>query len=271
MGLNVKVGQERVMKKGKSVRRPVRPYKWLAQHYDRFFTFGLGWAKAARGRILGDILPDVERACDLACGTGTTAVMLARKGIRMWGVDLSPGMCRAARVKARRAGVRLKVMQADMRFFHLPQRVDLVLCEYDALNHVPGKADLQQVVRSVARALRPGGHFYFDVNTRRAFDTYWGATWVLENPGAVLIMRNGHKGDRAWSNVDWFFRTGPLWRRKAERVEEVCWSDREVRQTLRVAGFDRIRAWDAKPFFKGNLPVKRGCRTFYLARKATLA
>ncbi len=255
------------MNKKKPISRRVRPYRWLAQEYDRFFTFNLGWARAARRQILGKILPGVERACDLACGTGTTAVLLAGTGVKTWGVDLSPGMCRAARAKARRAGVGLKVVRADMRDFHLPEPVDLVLCEYDALNHLPKPADLRRVVRAVARALRPGGHFYFDVNTRRAFETYWGTAWVLEKPGVVLTMRNGHHGDRAWSNVDWFFRTGELWRRRRERVEEVCWSDRQLRRALLAAGFNRIKSWDAKPFFKSDTQLKPGCRTFYLARK----
>jgi len=51
-----------------------------------------------------------------------------------------------------------------MRTFCLPEPVDLVTCEYNALNHLPQKADLARTVRAVARALRPGGYFYFDVN-----------------------------------------------------------------------------------------------------------
>ena len=65
----------------------------------------------------------VESACDLACGTGTTALLLARRGIRMFGVDLSPAMCRLARQKARHAGLPLVVLQADMRSFRLLARI----------------------------------------------------------------------------------------------------------------------------------------------------
>jgi SAM-dependent methyltransferase len=147
-----------------------RPYRWLAEYYDKLFTFHLPWFEAARQRVLGKILPRLESACDLACGTGTTALALAAKGIKMFAVDLSPAMCRIARRKARRARLPLGVLRADMRSFRLPEPVDLVLCEFDALNHVPRKADLARVARAVARALRPGGYFYFDVNNHLAFE-----------------------------------------------------------------------------------------------------
>ncbi len=76
-----------------------RPYKFLAEHYDRIFTFHLPWFQAARQRILGDILPGVTSACDLGCGTGTTALLLVSQGIKMFAVDLSPVMCRIVRAK----------------------------------------------------------------------------------------------------------------------------------------------------------------------------
>ena len=60
-----------------------RPYGLLANYYDQLFTFHLSWYETARERVLGRILPHVESACDLACGTGTTALMLARKGIKI--------------------------------------------------------------------------------------------------------------------------------------------------------------------------------------------
>jgi hypothetical protein len=93
----------------------------------------------------------------------------------------------------------------------------------------------------------------------------------VEQPGVVLVMRNGNdaKNDKAWSDIEWFVREGSLWHRRQERVDEVCWSSAEIRRTLREAGLDRLRAWDATPFFKGDPFIRPGCRTVYLARKAS--
>jgi SAM-dependent methyltransferase len=188
----------------------------------------------------------------------------------MFAVDLSPHMCRLARQKAHRAGVPLVVLRADMRDFRLPEPVDLVTCEFDALNHVPREADLARVAHSVARALRPGGYFYFDVNNRRAFEKIWPGTGFIEQPGVALVMRGGYDRarDRGWTTIDWFCREGRSWRRHRERVEQVAWTRAEMYGTLRAAGFDRIGAWDATPFFKGDPKIEPGCRTFYLARRS---
>jgi SAM-dependent methyltransferase len=222
----------------------------------------------AREKILAKVLPGVGSACDLGCGTGTTALSLAKQGIRMFAVDLSPGMCRVAREKAKRAAVPLRVIRSDMRTFRLPEPVDLILCEFDALNHVPSKSGLDMVARSAAGALNRGGYFFFDVNHRPGFQSYWrGAMWV-EQPGVVLVMRNGNnaENDRAWCDVEWFIKEGTLWRRHREHVEEVCWSGEEIQKALTGAGFDHVRAWDATPFF--NQPeIRPGCRSVYLARK----
>lgn len=247
-----------------------RPYKWLAQYYDQLFSSFRTPIDAARQRVLARILPHVESACDLACGTGTTALALAREGIRMFAVDLSPVMCRLAREKAHRARLPLRVLCADMRSFRLPESVDLITCEFDALNHVPRKADLRMVAKAVARALRPGGHLFFDVNNRLGFQRYWSSIFWIEKPGVVLVMRNSNdsRRDRAWSEIDWFIREGSRWRRRHERVHEVCWSSDEIRRTFREAGFDWLRAWDATPFFKGDPLIRPGCRTVYLAHKS---
>jgi len=86
-------------------------------------------------------------------------------------------------------------------------------------------------------------------------------------------MRNSpdSRHDRAWTDIELFIREGRLWRRRHERVEEVCWSRDEIRRALQEAGFDRLRAWDATPFFKGDPLIRPGCRTVYLARKASAA
>ncbi|HET7216280.1 MAG TPA: class I SAM-dependent methyltransferase [Terriglobia bacterium] len=244
------------------------PYRLLAVYYDRMFGTMRRPMERARRQILRDILKRAEAACDLACGTGTTAVELARRGIRMYGVDASTEMCRLARRKAREAGLRIRVLEGDMRSFRLPETVDLVTCEFDALNHVPRKADLDRVARAVARSLRPGGCFYFDVNNRLAFEKAWTGTWRHELPGVVLVMHGGYdrRRQKGWSNAEWFIRDGNCWRRTIERIEQVSWTAAEIRTSLRKAGFSSIRAWDQAPFVR-EWKIAPGFRTIYLAKK----
>ena len=246
----------------------VQPYRWLAEHFDQAFAGSRKFIEAAHRAIVGPILPKVRVACDLACGTGATALDLAARGIRMYGVDLSPGMCRAARRKARERKLALRVIQADMRGFRLPEPVDLILSEYDAINHVPRRSDLRRVSLAVARALNPGGWFFFDVNNLAGFEKYWRRTCWIEKPGIVLVMRNGHNLQRrkAWCDCEWFVREGRLWRRHTERVEEICWTEDEINGVLTAAGFAQVQVWDATPFMGDGITTK-GCRSFFLACK----
>lgn len=248
------------------------PYQWLAQYYDVVFTPQRSPFQRARNKFLRGILPRVRSACDLACGTGDTALAFARAGIETFAVDLSPAMCRLTGEKAAREWLPVQVIEHDMRSFRLPHAVDLVTCESDALNHVPARPDLRKVAIAVAHALRAGGYFMFDVNNAKGFRSYWKGIVCIEKPGVLLLMRNGHsrESSRAWSDVEWFIKEdqAEFWRRHHERVEEVCWSCDEIKGYLSEAGFSRLSAWDARPFYPDNPLLTRGCHTIYLAQKA---
>ena len=246
---------------------PSDTYRYLAKYYDHLFEARRSYT-AARKVIVNPLLSTVESACDLCCGTGSFALELARKGICTFAVDLSPDMCRITRSKAKAAKLKIEVIAADMRTFHLPQAVDLITCEYDALNHVPRKPDLPRVLRAAAKALTPGGHFVFDVNNRAAFFNIWSKTWFIEKDPVALVMQGSHTpgSDKASCIVEWFVRTGKVWKRYSERIEEVCRSAAEIRAALKDAGFDQIKTWDASPFFKDYF-TPPGNRTFWRARK----
>jgi SAM-dependent methyltransferase len=242
-------------------------YHWLAKVYDHLAELRRPY-EAARDEVIGPLLPDVRKACDLACGTGAMALYLAGKGITTFAVDLAPEMCRITRKKARLAKLPIRVFQADMRDFRLPAPVDLVTCEFDALNHVPRKSDLQLVFASVSRALRPGGYFAFDVNNRPAFEQVWSRTWFAEKDPVILVMRGTHEPgeDSARIDAEVFVRKGKLWERHTERIQEVCWTPAEIRAALNETGFGRIKRWDAAPFFEDEY-TGPGNRTFWRARK----
>ncbi len=246
------------------------PYRWLSQVYDEVYHSFAATKANIRDYVLRDILPSVRTACDLACGTGTTALELAHGGIRVYAVDLSAAMCRITREKVRATELPIRVLRADMRTFRLPEQVDLITCESDALNHVPRRSDLRAVARAMARALRPGGYAFFDVNNAKGFRRYWSGEVWIEKPHFTIVMRNGHTpaATNAWSDIEIIIRDCQRIRRHRERVQEVCWSRDEVRRIFNAAGFDRIRAIDEARFYRGKLPVVPGCRTAYLVHKA---
>jgi SAM-dependent methyltransferase len=178
-------------------------------------------------------------------------------------------MCSITRAKARRADVPVFVTRGDVRTFRLPEKVDLITCEYDAVNHVPQKSDLARVARAAGHALHQGGYFYFDVNNRRHLEKNWPGTSWVEKDGVGMLMLGSYdrQREKGCADVEWFVREKRCWRRFRERVEEVWWTPSEIRQTLRAAGFRHIQAWDSTLLYRGQPRVSAGCRTFYLAQK----
>lgn len=108
---------------------------------------------------LQDFLPQQAeeplRALDLGCGTGATAVRLARLGIHVTAVDCSAAMLDIARGAAREAGVTEKMVvkhgeAAQLASLFPARSFDVILC-HNILEYVD---DPGAVLRDAARASR---------------------------------------------------------------------------------------------------------------------
>jgi SAM-dependent methyltransferase len=249
------------------------PYAILARYYDRMAgDDARAMNRQARRKVLGNILVNARTVCDLGCGTGNTALELARSGKKVYGLDLSPEMCRLARARLRRARVPVRILHGDMRALRLPEPVDLVLSEFNPLNHLPRKSDLLRVFRAVFRSLRPGGWFCFDLNTCRSLREQYPQTHWIEHHDFCVVLHGGFNGRRrkGWLDLDWFIPAGRGWRRYRERVVDTCWSDAEIRGALRRAGFHRIRHVDGADVRPPSPQQKRGYDSYYRAQKPTV-
>ena len=247
-------------------------YQVIARTYDMFLSGHREWFQQIRASILADILPSAKTVCDVGCGTGHTAISIAKQATtKIFAVDVSSEMCKQARANAKKADVRISVMQADMRNFQLPEPADLVLAEFDVLNHLDDKSSLATVAENVNRALGPEGYFYFDVNTNKIFQTAWPQMKAFsEQDDTIFVPRGGYDAerDKGWFVAEYFIRDGRRWRRVNERFEQVWWTPEEIRSTLEQTGFRIVRVVDSNEIKlngKGVLPP--GFVVFYLAQK----
>lgn len=171
--------------------------------YDTYAPFydGSGQIRFAvlMGQYLGELLERHPapgyRALDLACGTGTLALLLADRGWDVVGLDASARMLDAARAKAANLETsgRVAFVQGDMREPDGPVAsgsFDLVTCTYDSLNYLLTEGDLGACFAGVARTLRPGGLFVADMNTRHFLEHDWGDCTVEEYDGFVQVAQS---------------------------------------------------------------------------------
>ena len=153
------------MKTNVRTHRVSPPYSRLAKAYDEtiglpaFRHFRRAFETLARRHGLR-----FRRAADIGCGTGLFARYLSDCwGLPVWAVDISPEMLRVA--KSNCLGANVKLLRQDIRSLRLPEPVDLVTSNFDALNHLTGEGDLRNAFQRIAANLRSGGHLYFDLVT----------------------------------------------------------------------------------------------------------
>jgi SAM-dependent methyltransferase len=102
-----------------------------------------------------------EPIVELAVGSGRVAIPIVREtGKRVLGIDSSPAMLELARERSE--GLPLELRLGDMREWDVDEPVDLVICPFRALLHMPRWRDKRRVFERAAAALRPGGRFAFN-------------------------------------------------------------------------------------------------------------
>jgi SAM-dependent methyltransferase len=102
---------------------------------------------------------------ELGVGTGRIAIPVASEGVRVIGVDSSPGMLDVCRRHAELAGVAdlLDLRLGDLREPPVEERVRLVTCPFRAFLHLLTEAERLQALRAAHDLLLPGGRLIFDV------------------------------------------------------------------------------------------------------------
>lgn len=208
-----------------------------------------------------------ETALDLACGTGSMTVLLAREGLSVLGVDQSEEMLTVA---ADKAGALAEnppyFVRQRMERLRLPAPVDLAVCCLDGVNYVTDPAALRETFARVRKALNPGGLFLFDINSEAKLRGLDGQLFLDEDESVFCLWRaDFDAGTRVCTyGMDVFQRQGKLWRRSREEHLEYAYRTDELTQWLSDAGFTKVRAFADR---KLEAPAPDEQRIFFAAQK----
>ena len=242
-------------------------YEALAGAYDRLtndvpYEDILAFYKA----ILMDRALSPKTAVDLACGTGSMAVLLAREGLSVLGVDRSEEMLTQAVEKTAEMDAPPYFVCQRMERLLLPTPVDLVVCCLDGVNYVTEPAALREAFARVYRALNPGGLFIFDVNSEAKLRGLDGQMFLDEDDEVFCLWRASFDGQTriCTYGMDLFQKQGKLWQRDREEHQEYAYRTDELRQWLSEAGFAQIGVYADRRL---EPPAPEEQRVFFAAQK----
>lgn len=205
-------------------------------------------------------------AADLACGTGSVALLLAQKGMKVVGVDMSEDMLAVAFQKALSCPNPPMFVCQSLQKLQLGRGVDLAVCALDSLDYITDPSDCAMALRRIYKALNPGGCFIFDVNTPEKLRAMDGQVFLDEDRDVYCVWRGEFDEDTNICSygMDLFQRQGQHWLRSFEEHQEYAYSQEQLLGFLKDAGFSYIEVY-ADRLFEAPRPGEQ--RIYFKARK----
>ena len=230
-------------------------YEALAAAYDRL-TNDVPYEEILKfyDQILARHGLSPKTALDLACGTGSMAILLARRGLSVLGADRSEEMLTEASGKTGDMANPPYFIRQSMERLRLPYPVDLCVCCLDGVNYVTEPEQLQEAFRRVRKNLNPGGLFLFDVNSEAKLRGLDGQIFLDEDDAVFCLWRAmfdeqtrictyGIDIFRRLLDPDPRGREGDIWERNREEHFERAYSVGELTAMLTAAGFKTVECF----------------------------
>ncbi|MDI3545095.1 MAG: hypothetical protein PWQ96_2396 [Clostridia bacterium] len=196
---------------------------------------------------------------DLGCGTGGHALILAKRGYQVTGVDRSSEMLAIAKEKAKNFGCKIDFYEKSIQELSINKKFEVVIAMFAVMSYQTNNNDLFLACKTAKQHLKQGGIFIFDA---------WNGLAVLTDPPTQRIkeVNNGDERIIRITNpnvnflshtVDINFKVLKLYKDKVIFETEETHKMRflfpqEIKYFLEVAGFSDIQFC---PFLKPEEPL----------------
>ncbi|MBQ9850552.1 MAG: class I SAM-dependent methyltransferase [Clostridia bacterium] len=204
---------------------------------------------------------------DLACGTGSISVEMAKRGFDVIGVDSSIGMLNAAREKAYENEQQILLLNQSMDEIDLYGTVDCAVCVLDSINHLGNAAQVRRTFEKVSLFMNRGGAFAFDVNTLYKHKNVLGDNaFVYDLDELYCVWQNSY--NEADSSVDisldFFEEEDGVYYRSGESFTERAYELSDIAAWLEEAGFEVVGIYDDMTMQDAHSETERAV---FLAKK----
>lgn len=178
-----------------------------------------------------------DSVLDVPCGNGRHAVEMARRGIRMTGVDISTGFLD----EARRTAPAVEWVLGDMRELPWAARFDAAYCWGNSFGYFD-HASCLRFLQAVARALKPGGRFMMETglvaesllpNLQRSRE--------LQIGDIGFASRNVYDPLEGRLDITYTFTRGE--EREVKATHQWVHGAAEIRRMLRQSGLEPVEAF----------------------------
>ena len=204
---------------------------------------------------------------DLACGTGSISVEMAKRGFEVIGVDSSIGMLNAARQKSYENGEQILLLNQSMDDIDLYGTVDCAVCVLDSINHLSDAEQVKRTFEKVSLFMNPGGAFAFDVNTLYKHKNILADNaFVYDLDEFYCVWQNNFNEEDGSVDIslDFFEEEDGVYYRSCESFTEKAYDLTDIEKWLEESGFEVIGIFDDMTMEKVHPETERAV---FLAKK----
>lgn len=177
-----------------------------------------------------------EKVLDLCCGPGRHAIELARAGLNVTAVDITPSYIETAAGKAENEKLSAEFLVGDMRTFVKENYFDHAILMYTSLGYFEDNSQNQLVLNNIFNSLKQKGSLVIDVVGREILKPIFRERDEYIQDGITYIEERKVNSEWNWIENKWTTIVKGV--KEEYRLSHWLYSAEDLTRMIKEAGFN---------------------------------